>query len=425
MLSTLIPAQATNGYFGHGYGTKNKGLAGAGSALPQDAMAAATNPAGMVFVGERLDMGVALFSPSRSYEISTLTAPPMMPPELPLVAGKVDSGSNYFVIPHLAKNWMLGADASLGLTLYGNGGMNTDYPGSASAGMGTYYGGAAGVNLEQLFVNASYARKVTETSSLGISLIFAYQRFEARGLSAFGGWSTDPDNLSNRGVDSSYGWGFKLGWMGEVIDGLTLGAAYQSKIAMSEFDRYAGLFAGHGDFDIPANWNLGLAYDVSAAGTLVFDVQHIQYSDVAAVGNPMLPALWQCFPQPYGGGDSRFCMGADGGPGFGWQDMTVYKLGYQWVVSSMPEYNWRAGFSYGKQPIPDTEVIFNILAPGVMQQHVTLGMTRALSGGRELSLALMYAPGQTLKGRNPAVATSDQQIQLQMTEWELEISYRW
>ena len=30
-------AFATNGYFAHGYGTKNKALAGAGAALPQDA----------------------------------------------------------------------------------------------------------------------------------------------------------------------------------------------------------------------------------------------------------------------------------------------------------------------------------------------------------------------------------------------------
>ena len=31
-------AQATNGYFAHGYGTKSKALAGAGVALPEDAM---------------------------------------------------------------------------------------------------------------------------------------------------------------------------------------------------------------------------------------------------------------------------------------------------------------------------------------------------------------------------------------------------
>jgi len=58
-------AFATNRMLGHGYGTKIKRLAGATAALPQDAMAAATNPAGMVFVGDRMDLGSAFFNPSR------------------------------------------------------------------------------------------------------------------------------------------------------------------------------------------------------------------------------------------------------------------------------------------------------------------------------------------------------------------------
>ena len=70
-----IKSFATNGYFSHGYGTKNKGLAGGGVALPQDAMIAATNPAGMVMVGSRLDAGAAIFSPSpRSYSATAGTA---------------------------------------------------------------------------------------------------------------------------------------------------------------------------------------------------------------------------------------------------------------------------------------------------------------------------------------------------------------
>ena len=66
---------ATNGYFSHGFSTKEKGLAGAGTAYSQDSMAAATNPAGMAFVGERMDIGLQLFSPSpRGYTVTG--APP-------------------------------------------------------------------------------------------------------------------------------------------------------------------------------------------------------------------------------------------------------------------------------------------------------------------------------------------------------------
>ena len=64
-LTTLFPATAlaTNGYFSHGYGTISKGLAGAGTALSQDSVAAATNPAGMAFVGNRVDGGFEVFPP--------------------------------------------------------------------------------------------------------------------------------------------------------------------------------------------------------------------------------------------------------------------------------------------------------------------------------------------------------------------------
>lgn len=69
--SLLVPttADATNGYFMHGTGTKAKALAGAGVAFPQDSMAPASNPAALAFVGKRFDAGLAIFSPAREYTI--------------------------------------------------------------------------------------------------------------------------------------------------------------------------------------------------------------------------------------------------------------------------------------------------------------------------------------------------------------------
>ncbi|RMG27524.1 MAG: long-chain fatty acid transporter, partial [Gammaproteobacteria bacterium] len=58
-------AQATNGYFKIGYGTKNRGLAGAGVALGTDSLAPGVNPATLTQVGNRVDFGVELFSPKR------------------------------------------------------------------------------------------------------------------------------------------------------------------------------------------------------------------------------------------------------------------------------------------------------------------------------------------------------------------------
>ncbi|MDE2353380.1 MAG: long-chain fatty acid transporter, partial [Betaproteobacteria bacterium] len=63
-------AQATNGYFAIGYGQKSVGMGGVGIALPQDALAAASNPAGMVWVGDRTDLGLEWFRPTRSSSIT-------------------------------------------------------------------------------------------------------------------------------------------------------------------------------------------------------------------------------------------------------------------------------------------------------------------------------------------------------------------
>ena len=64
-------AFATNGYFTHGIGTKNKGMAGSGIAMPEDAIDIANNPAVSVAVGNHLVVGAALFSPTRKYQTSS------------------------------------------------------------------------------------------------------------------------------------------------------------------------------------------------------------------------------------------------------------------------------------------------------------------------------------------------------------------
>ncbi len=45
------------------------------------------------------------------------------------IDANVDSGSNNFFIPEFGINWKYSPDLALGVTVYGNGGMNTDYPG--------------------------------------------------------------------------------------------------------------------------------------------------------------------------------------------------------------------------------------------------------------------------------------------------------
>ena len=95
--------------------------------------------------------------------------------------------------------------------------------------------------------------------------------------------------------------------------------------------------------------------------------------------------------------------------------MTIVKLGYQWDTSG--GWTWRAGISQGKQPIPSSEVMFNILAPAVMEKHLTFGFTKQVDSKSEINFAFMYAPEAKQSGENPLDPA--QNIELKMKQYQL------
>jgi long-chain fatty acid transport protein len=382
-------------------------MAGAGVALPQEALIAATNPAGIAFLGNRVEVGAAVFSPRRSYEV---TGASIQPP----FAGKVESGREYFVIPEMGATWQLDEHKSVGLTLFGNGGMNTSYSASdTSGGIGTFGAGSTGVDLSQIFLSPTFSYRFDNDAAIGVSAILAYQRFEATGIASFAGLSNSSQNLSNNGHDDSFGAGINLGFILPVADTLTLGGGYRSRVYMTELDDYQGLFAEQGDMDVPASATIGLAWKTTESLTLAIDVQKTWYSSINAVGNTMMPAMGACM-----GGDASSCLGGNNGIGFGWKDMTTVKLGLQYEASN--DWTWRAGYSHGNQPIPETDVFFNILAPGVMEQHFTAGFTKKFdSGKQEINFAAMYAPRHSVSGMIP----SGQTAELEMKQYQLELGW--
>ncbi|MGF1643107.1 MAG: OmpP1/FadL family transporter [Thiotrichales bacterium] len=416
-------ANATNGYAMHGIGTKAKGMAGAGAAFPQDTLSMGTNPAGAVTLGGRIDAGLALFNPNRNYTVTGF--PSGNPGTFGLNPRNTDSDSELFAVPEFGYNRMLGSDRSVGVAVFGNGGMNTDYPGFANmfcpppGGTGSFCAGAAGINLSQLFITPTYAQKFAGgKASFGASLVLVYQEFEATGIGSFQQLSSDPTNLSDRGKERSTGVGVRLGVMGEVAPDVTLGATYAPKVSMSEFDKYSGLFAEQGGFDIPSNWSLALAWKTPLGGTLAFDVQGIQFSDIASVGNPLDPMTLASPMNPTG-----VLLGQNNGPGFGWDDMIVFKLGYQWTTS--PDWTWRAGISVTDQPVASNQVLFNILAPAVVETHISAGLTKKMGPNQELSASLTHALNNSVKGSNSLEMPNQQTIELEMNQWEVSVGYSW
>ena len=395
------PAFATNGYFAHGYGMKAKGMGGAATAMASDSMGGAKNPASMVWAGDRLDIGLDFFSPRRNISRSGATAP------FGGLNGTADSGSNLHYVPEFGYNKMLGWDMSMGVTVYGNGGMNTDYPGDQNPGaLGTCAGfgatwaranllcgnGRLGIDLMQLIVAPTFAMKVNKQHSFGVSLLLAHQQFKAQGIQSFAGFSATPTNLSNLGRDKSNGYGLRFGWMGQLTENVTMGAAYSSKMKMGKFDLYKGLFAEEGGFDIPENWNVGIAFKPNDQWKVAADYQRINYSDVKSVGNSsVMPA------DPAGlGAGIPGSLGCSSCRGFGWSNIDVVKLGVEYQFNK--DLTLRAGYNRSENPISSRDVTFNMLAPGVVQDHYTLGFTYNVSKDSELTMSYMHAAKNSVSG---------------------------
>jgi long-chain fatty acid transport protein len=290
----------------------------------------------------------------------------------------------------------------------------------------------------QAFLAINYSAKVGDNFAWGIGPVFAVQAFEANGVATFapitktyvsgldpdtGVSSTPPTALSNNDHDISTGFGFAGGiWWG-ISDRFSMGLAYQSKMSMSEFDDYADLFAEQGDFDIPASIKLGFSVLASDTLRVNFDIENTAFGDVKSIANPMVN-LFSCPIVPFGS-EIENCLGGSNGGGFGWQDETIYKIGFEWQESETS--TWRLGFSYGEQPIQTADVLFNILAPGVMERHITFGTTQKAANGGEWIFSFMYAPKKTITGPSafdpgPDFA-SPQLIELSMSQVEFEIAY--
>jgi long-chain fatty acid transport protein len=286
-----------------------------------------------------------------------------------------------------------------------------------------------GVNLSQLIIAPTIAKQLNDDHSVGASLLIGYQRFRAYGLGLFQGLSSDMNHVTNQGDDDAWGAGVRIGWTGQITDSITLGAQYSSKIFMQEFDKYAGLFAEQGDFDIPANFGVGVAMKVSPKTTVAFDVQRIQYSDVAAIGNkgPTAPEFFNALLGVLTANPAAVSnpLGTDTGWGFGWEDITVYKLGIN------HEYNdrWtlRAGFNYGESPISDDQNLFNILAPGVVEKHISLGFTYMPTQNNEVSVtyvrALSKKQSHDYSADMGAFGTLGYTADIGMDQNALEVSY--
>jgi long-chain fatty acid transport protein len=450
-------ASATTGYFALGYGAKAMGVAGAVASNPQDSATIAVNPAGITAIGERVDVGLEFFSPQRKGELDTSALGATFDV-------KEDSRRNLFLVPNFGFNMKLSDNLWFGFNNYGNGGMNSTYdrnlydessavlgayafgipsppapapippgPGAAAAvpegtTTGTPDTGKLGIDLVQAIYAPALALRFHEKQSIGVSLLIGVQRFSARGLGNFQcftksvkgappcpfGAAVPTDKLTNNESDWAYGAGVRVGYMAEVHPRLTLGASASSKIYMTHFKDYSELFAESGDLDIPANYTLSATFKATPKLKLSFDFERILYEGVNSISNPG-PVATPAGPGLPPGGD---WLGTKNGLGFGWQDINIYRLAAEYNYDD--HWIFRTGFAYNDQPIPNDQVLFNILAPATIQKHATVGFTYQPDKKSEWNFAYMHAFKETVESSQTAFGIPGS---ISMYQNEVDVSY--
>lgn len=360
-------ALATNGTMPHGYGIKAQGMGGASIALPQDAIAAANNPAGMAFVGNRLDAGLVWLKADRGASIGGTYF-------------SANEKENYF-IPDFGYNRVLNDRLSAGISVVGNG-VGTRY----AKPIGPPTNSNAGSELMQVVMSPTLAYKLNADNALGVSLNVAYQRLKIEGVEHTG--------LANQGFDSSFGYGLGLGWTGKLSEQVSVGASYVSKTHMGKLDKYRTLLAGGGEFDVPERYGVGIAITPLPKLTIAADALRVNWSGVKSIGNSLL---------------SPGAFGAANGPGFGWQDQNIYRIGLNYAVNDTLEL--RTGYSRGGQIIPSGETTLNYLAPVTPRKHLSAGATWRFDKKLELSLVYARATDTAVDGSGPSAGINPRHSQ--------------
>jgi long-chain fatty acid transport protein len=376
-------ALAAEGYFLIGAGARQKALAGADTADSKDAMALAVNPAGIVGLERQFQFAITAAMPERGY--SATGAPVVLAP------GDARSGRPIFPIPNSAYVSPIDAESSWGFASWGNGGINTSYdighfkgPITATVGPfsgpvaptfgGPFGGGFAGFDLQQEFVSVAYARRYGPIS-IGVAPTLAAQRVNVQGLKLFSYLSSDPYSLTDDGYDYSFGGGVRVGVEWRVDNHLRLAFAGSTPLLMTPFEKYRGLFANHGNFDIPANITAGVAFDITPELTIMADWRHIFYSGIPTLANPSFPL----FP---------FSLGSNNGPGFDWRDTDAEAVGVEWRAT--PALTLRAGYLHTSNAIKSRGATVAALAPAVVAHHLGGGFQYQVTKNSSIDVAVNY-----------------------------------
>ena len=243
--------------------------------------------------------------------------------------------------------------------------------------------------LQRYLLAPSYAQRWGDVSSVSVSAIFAYQRFAGLGL----GIDNVPlqagaaSALAPAMVDKyagSYGTGLRLDFESRLSERVTWQVGVQSRVNMDAFNNYRGVYSEPGSFDIPANANAGLGFEVTPDLKAEIGAERVMYSNIAPFTSAALP--------------NRFLvlLGSSISPTFAWQNLDVYSAGFSWRDPGNGV--WSLHYTTRQQPLPTSPLLQTALDPYLASHNIEFGFARAFGAASGLRVAASYAPSEFVLG---------------------------
>ncbi len=359
----------TSGYFPNSYSTKAMGMGGANTAYPQDAFIIASNPAGIVDLCDRVDISADSGYKSQGFNFTGANT------STGLLPNHGSNSNRWSVSGSFAISQRVSDAGAIGLAVYGMGD-NVQYS------VGLQPDSLPLRHEEQtLFVVPTIAASLTNYLGVGFSFVYAAQRIKIDGYRDFlTDLSVAPNHISNNGFDTTQGVGFRVGALVDILPCLAFAATYATKVYMEHHHKYDGYLADRGHYDLPSFYSFGGKWRIFDCLTAAFDYTDILYNQIRALGNKPAPPVEPVIPPPY--------YGLSRGPGFGWKDLQVYKMGLEYVATC--DLLVRAGYAYNCHVFRKWNNIGNLATPYVSRHNVTTGLTYNLTDRVEFDLAFLY-----------------------------------
>jgi long-chain fatty acid transport protein len=390
ILLFAVPAARAQGIIVPSAGPINSAMAGASTAAPVDFGASYWNPAILSGLEEpEFLLGSALAFPS--IHLQSGIPADSIGGVLPITGRYGEARSNSGVAPGLATGFSFrmtdDSPVTFGLGVFGLVGGSVNFPGSAQTPVlgprqpPKYFGvGPIYSNVSLLSIAPMVSLQLTDRLAMGGGPIITSgtpsfnPAFFAPGPKDSNGLPTFPSATNSR---ADWGAGFQLGLFYELSQDWNLGFSYKSPVWQEKWNfntstpnlagRTIGIQAG-----LPEILSWGVAYKGLPKTLIDVDLRYIDYANTPLFGTKVV----------------------DGG--LGWQSVFAVAMGVQYKATE--KLSLLGGYLYNTNPVRNETTLFNVQAPGIITNTLSLGSSYNVTEDITASIAWVHGFRNSIAG---------------------------